>query len=50
MKQLKMKKRKKGGFLPMILGILVSNLLGSALTRKGVIRSGKKVIRPGEDF
>ena len=34
----------------MILGMLASSLLGSALKRKGIIRSGERVIRAGEDY
>ena len=40
-------KEHKGGFLPMLLGILVANMLGSALTGKGVIRAGEGT---GENF
>ena len=43
-------KNKKGGFLPMLLGILVASMLGSALTGRGVIRTGEGTIRAGENF
>ena len=38
----------KDGFLPMSLGTLATNMLGSALTGKGAIRAGEGVIRAGE--
>ena len=34
----------------MLLGKLTASLLGIALTRKGVIRAGEGVIRPGKNF
>ena len=40
----------KGGFLPMLLGTLAASMLGSALTRKGVIEAGEETIRAGENF
>ena len=40
----------KEGFLPILLGTLADNLLGSVLTGKGVIRVGEEVIRPSENF
>ena len=43
-------KKRKGGFLSMLLGTLAASLLGSALTRKGVIRADKGVIKAGENF
>ena len=43
-------KEQKGGFLSMLLGTLDANMLGSALTRKGVIRAGESTIRAGENF
>ena len=43
-------KEQKGGFLPMLLGTLAANILGSALTGKRVIRVGEGVIRAGENF
>ena len=42
-------KEQKGGFLPMILGTFAS-LLGSALTGRGVIRAGERVIRADQSF
>ena len=39
----------KGGFFPMLLGILAASILGNALTRKGVIRTGEGTIRTGEN-
>ena len=41
-------KEQKGGFLLMLLGILAPSLLGSAVTRREVIRAGKDTIRAGE--
>ena len=43
-------KEQKGGFLPMLLGTLAASMLGSALTRKGVIEAGEGTIRAGENF
>ena len=44
-------KEQKGGFLPMLLGMLLAaSMLGSALTGKGVIRSTESTIRAGESF
>ena len=43
-------KEQKGGFLPMLLGTLAASMLGSALTRKGVIEAGEETIRAGENF
>ena len=40
-------KKKKGGFLPMILA---ASLLGSALAGNRVIRAGEEVIRAEQDF
>ena len=34
----------------MLLGILAASILGSALTGKGVIRTGESVIRAGQNF
>ena len=42
-------KEHKKGFLPMLLGTLAASLSGSAIKRKGVIRAGEGVIRPGEN-
>ena len=41
-------KEQKGGFLPMLLGTLAASVLGSVLTRRGVIRAGEGTIRAGE--
>ena len=43
-------KEQKGGFLPMLLGTLAASMLGSALTRRGVIRAGEGKIRAGENL
>ena len=43
-------KKQKGGFLSMLLGTLAANILGSALTGKGLIRAGERTIRSGQDF
>ena len=42
-------KDQNGGFLSMLLGTLVANLLGNLLTRKGIYRAGegKEVLRVG---
>ena len=42
-------KDQNGGFLSMLLGTLVANLLGNLLTRKGIHRAGegKEVLRAG---
>ena len=40
-------KEQKGGFLPMLLIKLVASLLGTALTEKGVIRTGEGTISAG---
>ena len=34
----------------MLLGTLANNLLGSALTGKGVMKAGEGTIRTGQDF
>ena len=34
----------------MLLGTLAASMLGSALTRKGVIEAGEGTIRAGENF
>ena len=45
-KQLKNEtKEQKGGFLTMLLVTLTANILGSALTGRGVIRAGEVAIR-----
>ena len=41
---------KGGALLPMILGTLAANMLGSALTEKIVIRAGEETIRACEKF
>ena len=38
------------GFLSMLLGTLTANLLGNALSSKGVIKAGEGTIRAGQDF
>ena len=43
-------KEQKGGYPPLLLGILGASILGNALTRKGVIRAGEGVIRAGQNF
>ena len=54
LKQLKMKqKKKKGGFLSMLLGTLGASLLVNLLTGKGIVRAstgnkkGKGIVRAG---
>ena len=41
-------KKRKGGFLSMLLGILGANLLQNLLTSKGTIRTGEGTFRTGE--
>ena len=41
-------KEQKGGFLIMLLGILVASLLGNLLAVKGINRAGEGIIRAGE--
>ena len=43
-------KEQKGGYPPLLLGILGASILGNALTRKGVTRAGEGVIRAGQNF
>ena len=43
-------REQKEGFLPMLLRTLAANMLGIALTGKGVMRAGKDTIRSGENF
>ena len=43
-------KNKIEDFLPMLLETLAACLLGSALTGKGVIRTGEGIIRVDQDF
>ena len=50
MKQLKMKQKKKGRFLPILLGRLAASILVNTLKGKGVIRAGEGVIRVGQIF
>ena len=38
-------KEQKEGFLSMLLGTFAASLLGSAVTRKGVIRAGEGVLK-----
>ena len=41
-------KKRKGGFLSMLLGILGANLLQNLLTSKGTISTGEGTFRTGE--
>ena len=43
-------KEQKGGFLRMLLGTLAASLLGSALTARGLIRTGEGTIRAGRNY
>ena len=43
-------KEQKRVFLPMLLETLAASMLGSALTKRGVIRAGAGTIRAGENF
>ena len=43
-------KEQKGGFLSMLLGTLAASMLGSALTGRGIIRTGEGTIRAGGNF
>ena len=43
-------KEQKGGFLSILLGTLVTSLLGNLLTGKGVNKKGKIINRAGEGF
>ena len=43
-------KEQTGRFLPMLLETLAASILGNALSGKGVIRAGRKVIRAGQNF
>ena len=45
MKQLKIKEKKKRGFLGMLPAVLGASLLGNLLVGKGVVRAGDGVIR-----
>ena len=39
--------KKKGGFLNMLLGTLVTSLLGNILAGKGINRAGEGIVRAG---
>ena len=43
MKQFKIKQKKKGGFLSMLLGTLGATLLGNMLAGKGINRAGDRI-------
>ena len=43
-------KEQKGGFIGMLLGILVARLLGNLLTGKGTIKANEGFLRAGQDF
>ena len=43
-------KEQQGRCRPMLLGTLAASTLGNALTVKGVIRAGKRVITAGQNF
>ena len=43
-------KEQKRGFLPILLGTLAASMVGSALTGRGVIRSGEGKIKAIETF
>ena len=43
-------KEQKGGFLSKLLGTLGATLLGSLLTVKGIIRTGERTTRAGQNF
>ena len=47
MKQFKMKLKKKGGFLRILLGTLDARLLGNMLVGKGMNREGGGFLRIG---
>ena len=40
-------KSQEGGFLGMLLETLGASMLGNMLTRRGVMRAGKRFARPG---
>ena len=44
MKQFKIKQKKKGGFLSMLLGTLGATLLENMLAGKGIYRAGDRKI------
>ena len=43
-------KKKKGGFLNILLGTLCASLLGNLLRDKAVMKAGEGKIRVGQDF
>ena len=43
-------KEQKGGFLPMLLGILAARILGNALSRQGVMKASEETIWAGQRF
>ena len=43
-------KEQKGGFIGMLLGILVARLLGNLLTGKGTIKANEGILRAVQDF
>ena len=43
-------KKKKGGFLNILLGTLCASLLGNLLRGKAVMKAGEGKIRVGQDF
>ena len=43
-------KEQKGGFIGMLLGILVARLLGNLLTGKCTIKANEGILRAGQDF
>ena len=49
-KQLKKKKKQRGGVFCMLLGTLGSNMLWNMLASKELIRPGERIIRAGLDF
>ena len=42
--------KQKGVFLPILLGTLAANILGNALIGKGVIKTGKAVLKASQNF
>ena len=42
--------KQKGVFLPILLGTLAANILGDALIGKGVIKTGKGVLKASQNF
>ena len=43
-------KEQKRGFFSVFLGTLAASILGSVLTRRGVIRAAEGTVRAGKDF